>query len=318
MKIIIDSITELLELTALIQRGGTAPVVHATTTQLPDVSGGVDLYPDTIANEAPVSGPDYSGYAYYFDPETDADELPAQLPDVSGGVDLYPDTIANEAPVSGPDYSDYAYYFDPETDADELPAQLPDIVPPEAPVVAPRKRGRRKSTPVENDASPIIVETHSLPTDEDTTDGDNSQTTQTDAADAVSDGATSDTADTGGDATEPTGGDDAPSAEQPSADQGTAATARASAEAPVASVGTLDLIAYVESQREAALYTSDSHIDVITTGRDFISKHGHDAYNALKEIVAPLEGVQHGKALPQFTPAERRLFRACMKNYPAS
>lgn len=286
MKIIIDSITELLELTALIQRGVTTPYTPPPS------------YP--IPTDLPHSGDDDGSLS-------DLDLL----------------TIPEEHTFNDPDYVEYAQYFDPETNEDDsaTPVDLPDIAPPEAPIAqesAPRKRGRRKSTSVDTDASPIIVETHSLPTDEGTTDGDDSQTTETDDADAVSDGAASDTADTGGDAIEPTGGDDADSAEQPSEDQGTAATASPSAQAPVASVGSLDLVAYVESQHVAALDTSDSHMDVITTGRDFITKHGHDAYNALKEVVAPLDGVQHGKALPQFTPAERRLFLACMKHYPAS
>lgn len=261
MKIIIDSITELLELTALIQRGVSAP-------NAPAPSSPVEVSPDPVEDVLPIV---------------------AELPDIAP-----PDALADV----------------PEA------AEAPEAAETTEP--APRKRGRRKSTPVETESSPIIVETHSLPTDEDTTDGDDSQTTETDAADAVSDGATSDTADTGGDATDPTGGDDAPSAEQPSSDQGAAATASPSTQAPVASVGGIDLVAYVESQREGALDASDRHMDVITAGRDFITAHGHDAYNALKEVVAPLEGVQHGKALPQFTPAERRLFLACMKNYSAS
>ncbi|BAE72824.1 hypothetical protein [Xanthomonas phage OP2] len=258
MKIIIDSITELLELTALIQRGVSAP-------NAPAPSRPVEVSPDPVEDVLPIV---------------------AELPDI-----VPPDALA---------------------DVPEAPEA------PEATEPTPRKRGRRKSTPVETESSPIIVETHSLPTDEDITDGDDSQTTETDSADAVSDGADADSADTGGDATEPTGGDDAPSAEQPSSDQGTATTASPSTQAPVASVGGIDLVAYVESKREASLDASDSHMDVITAGRDFITAHGHDAYNALKEVVAPLEGVQHGKALPQFTPAERRLFLACMKNYSAS
>lgn len=81
-------------------------------------------------------------------------------------------------------------------------------------------------------------------------------------------------------------------------------------EAPV------DLAALVEASQEAALDASDSHMDLIKACQAFISDHGHPAYNALKAAVAPLEGAENGKAVPQFTPAERRLMRACIANYP--
>lgn len=79
---------------------------------------------------------------------------------------------------------------------------------------------------------------------------------------------------------------------------------------------TVDLAALVEASQEAALDASDSHMDLIKACQAFISDHGHPAYNALKAAVAPLEGAENGKAVPQFTPAERRLMRACIENYP--
>lgn len=85
--------------------------------------------------------------------------------------------------------------------------------------------------------------------------------------------------------------------------------------APVAAP-TVDLAALVEASQEAALDASDSHMDLIKACQVFISDHGHPAYNALKAAVAPLEGAENGKAVPQFTPAERRLMRACIENYP--
>lgn len=80
----------------------------------------------------------------------------------------------------------------------------------------------------------------------------------------------------------------------------------------------VDLAALVEASQEAALDASDSHMDLIKACQAFISDHGHPAYNALKAAVAPLEGAENGKAVPQFTPAERRLMRACIENYPKS
>lgn len=79
---------------------------------------------------------------------------------------------------------------------------------------------------------------------------------------------------------------------------------------------TVDLAALVEVSQEAALDASDSHMDLIKACQAFISDHGHPAYNALKAAVAPLEGAENGKAVPQFTPGERRLMRACIDNYP--
>lgn len=81
---------------------------------------------------------------------------------------------------------------------------------------------------------------------------------------------------------------------------------------------TVDLAALVEASQEAALDASDSHMDLIKACQAFISDHGHPAYNALKAAVAPLEGAENGKAVPQFTPAERRLMRACIENYPTN
>jgi hypothetical protein len=78
----------------------------------------------------------------------------------------------------------------------------------------------------------------------------------------------------------------------------------------------VDLAALVEASQEAALDASDSHMDLIKACQVFISEYGHPAYNALKAAVAPLEGAENGKAVPQFTPAERRLMRACIENYP--
>ena len=78
----------------------------------------------------------------------------------------------------------------------------------------------------------------------------------------------------------------------------------------------VDLAALVEASQEAALDASDSHMDLIKACQAFISYHGHPAYNALKAAVAPLEGAENGKAVPQFTPGERRLMRACIENYP--
>lgn len=80
----------------------------------------------------------------------------------------------------------------------------------------------------------------------------------------------------------------------------------------------VDLAALVEASQEAALDASDSHMDLIKACQVFISDHGHPAYNALKAAVAPLEGAENGKAVPQFTPAERRLMRACIENYPSN
>lgn len=79
---------------------------------------------------------------------------------------------------------------------------------------------------------------------------------------------------------------------------------------------TVDLAALVEASQEAALDASDSHMDLIKACQQYIEAHGHPAYNALKAAVAPLEGSDNGKAIPQFTPGERRLMRACMANYP--
>lgn len=89
-----------------------------------------------------------------------------------------------------------------------------------------------------------------------------------------------------------------------------------SAAAPAQAGPTVDLAALVEASQEAALDASDSHMDLIKACQAFISDHGHPAYNALKAAVAPLEGAENGKAVPQFTPAERRLMRACIENYP--
>lgn len=79
---------------------------------------------------------------------------------------------------------------------------------------------------------------------------------------------------------------------------------------------TVDLAALVAASQEAALDASDSHMDLIKACQQYIEAHGHPAYNALKAAVAPLEGSDNGKAIPQFTPGERRLMRACMANYP--
>lgn len=81
---------------------------------------------------------------------------------------------------------------------------------------------------------------------------------------------------------------------------------------------TVDLAALVEASQEAALDASDSHMDLIKACQQYIEAHGHPAYNALKAAVAPLEGSDNGKAIPQFTPGERRLMRACMANYPTT
>lgn len=78
----------------------------------------------------------------------------------------------------------------------------------------------------------------------------------------------------------------------------------------------VDLAALVEASQEASLDASDNHMDLIKACQVFISDRGHPAYNALKAAVAPLEGAENGKAIPQFTPGERRLMRACMANYP--
>lgn len=80
----------------------------------------------------------------------------------------------------------------------------------------------------------------------------------------------------------------------------------------------VDLAALVEASQEAALDASDSHMDLIKACQQYIEAHGHPAYNALKAAVAPLEGSDNGKAIPQFTPGERRLMRACMDNYPTT
>lgn len=95
-----------------------------------------------------------------------------------------------------------------------------------------------------------------------------------------------------------------------------AAFAQDEPQAPVAPASTVDLAALVEASQKAALDASDSHMDLIKACQAFISDHGHPAYNALKAAVAPLEGAENGKAVPQFTPAERRLMRACIENYP--
>jgi hypothetical protein len=79
---------------------------------------------------------------------------------------------------------------------------------------------------------------------------------------------------------------------------------------------TVDFAALVEACQEASLDASDNHMDLIKACQAFISDHGHPAYNALKAAVAPLEGAENGKAVPQFTPAERRLMRACIDKYP--
>jgi len=81
---------------------------------------------------------------------------------------------------------------------------------------------------------------------------------------------------------------------------------------------TVDLAALVEASQEAALDASDSHMDLIKACQQYIEAHGHPAYNALKAAVAPMEGSDNGKAIPQFTPGERRLMRACMANYPTT
>lgn len=77
-----------------------------------------------------------------------------------------------------------------------------------------------------------------------------------------------------------------------------------------------DLDALLEASQEAALDASDSQIDFLAAGRDFISTYSTAALNALKARVAPLEGNPAGKPMHTCTPGERRLMRACMDNYP--
>lgn len=138
-------------------------------------------------------------------------------------------------------------------------------------------------TAVAADAEPVATETHALPQDEDSRNA---------GADYTGDGG------------------------QPQDD--TEAVMVEDAFKPAYTAPTIDLAALVEASQEAALDASDSHMDLIKACQAFISDHGHPAYNALKAAVAPLEGAENGKAVPQFTPAERRLMRACIENYPSN
>lgn len=78
----------------------------------------------------------------------------------------------------------------------------------------------------------------------------------------------------------------------------------------------VDHAALIAASQEAAMDASDSLQDLLVAGRDFITAHSTAAFNALKSAVVPLEGNPAGKPMQTLAPAERRLLRACMDNYP--
>lgn len=76
----------------------------------------------------------------------------------------------------------------------------------------------------------------------------------------------------------------------------------------------IDYTALIEASQEAALDASDSHTDLLTACQGFIGAYGHAAYGELRKHVAPKDETG-GKAIQEFTPAERRLMQACIANY---
>lgn len=88
----------------------------------------------------------------------------------------------------------------------------------------------------------------------------------------------------------------------------------AEAAAPAQPVTAVDLQALVAASQEAAQDAADGLPTLLSTCRDFTSKHGTAEFNALKAAVAPRGDT--GGSLQDFTPAERRLMQACIANYP--
>lgn len=88
----------------------------------------------------------------------------------------------------------------------------------------------------------------------------------------------------------------------------------AEAAAPAQAASTVDLQALVAASQEAAEDAADGLPTLLSTCRDFTSKHGTAEFNALKAVVAPRGDT--GASLQDFTPAERRLMQACIANYP--
>lgn len=87
---------------------------------------------------------------------------------------------------------------------------------------------------------------------------------------------------------------------------------------PVSSPGDpaapVDYTALIAASQAAALDASDSHTDLLTACQGFIGAYGHAAYGELRKHVAPKDETG-GKAIQEFTPAERRLMQACIANY---
>lgn len=84
---------------------------------------------------------------------------------------------------------------------------------------------------------------------------------------------------------------------------------------PAAPRNAIDYAALIAASQEAALDASDSHTDLLTACQGFIGAYGHAAYGELRKHVAPKDETG-GKAIQEFTPAERRLMQACIVNYP--
>lgn len=76
----------------------------------------------------------------------------------------------------------------------------------------------------------------------------------------------------------------------------------------------LDHTALIEASQEAAKDAPDGTIDLLNAGKEFIKEYGTVKFEALKAAVSPLEDGK-GKPIPSLTPGERRLLRACMDNY---
>lgn len=82
-----------------------------------------------------------------------------------------------------------------------------------------------------------------------------------------------------------------------------------------ADVASVDLGLLLLTAKDAAGDASDSLQDLLVVAKEFITQHGVAAMNAVKAHAVPAAAGNDGKPLPAMSPAERRLFRACLDNY---
>lgn len=80
----------------------------------------------------------------------------------------------------------------------------------------------------------------------------------------------------------------------------------------------VDLAALVDACRPLAGSQSADVRELLSAAQAFTTTHGHARFNELKSAVTPVDGNPFGKALQLFSPEERQLMRACIENYPKS